>query len=325
MKTKILFVFLVLSLLVASAEAQNYVFKVLGAKGRITVNNLPVKVGSQVAANQVIKIVGTNAYLNLSHKSLKRVIELTQPGAYKVQELENQIKSSNEASLEDKYYDWVADKIMNDKDVKVSSRTRFRHMNKTGSVVRGQNSVITSLVLKDNKSYILGDKCLIRWELIDGEHVQKDLSGYKVIFYNIAEDVIHEQVVTQEVIEVDFSQGKLAQEDKFLMKIIPLNKNGEYMISPRSIDGEVLAKIDEQKQKEIMQILNKIRQGKNSNTAFGKLIEARFLEENELYGEAMYAYENALKLSFEAEAYSKLYDYFYERTFVKKEGDKSDN
>ncbi|MFN3492145.1 MAG: hypothetical protein ACK40V_07995 [Anaerolineales bacterium] len=60
MKTKMLFIFLILSLLIASAEAQNYVFKVLGAKGRITVNNLPVKVGSQVAANQVIKIVGAN-------------------------------------------------------------------------------------------------------------------------------------------------------------------------------------------------------------------------------------------------------------------------
>lgn len=325
MKTKILFTFLFLSLLVAGAKAQNYVFKVLGAKGRITVNNLPVKVGSQVAANQVIKIVGANAYLNLSHKSLKRVIELTQPGAYKVQELENQIKSSNEASLEDKYYDWLADKIMNDKDIKISSRTRFRHMNKTGSVVRGHNLVVTSLVVKDNKSYILGEKCLIRWELKEGEHFQKDLSSYKVIFYNIAEDVIDEQVVSEQVIEVDFSQGKLAQEDKFLMKIIPLNKNGEYMINPRSIDGEVLTKIDEQKRKEIMQTLNKIRQGKNSNTAFGKLIEARFLEENELYGEAMYAYESALKLSFEAESYSKLYDYFYERIFVKKEEGKSDN
>ncbi|SFE61874.1 hypothetical protein [Thermoflexibacter ruber] len=325
MKTKILFAFLSLSLLVASAEAQNYVFKVLGAKGRITVNNLPVKVGSQVAANQVIKIVGANAYLNLSHKSLKRVIELTQPGAYKVQELENQIKLSNEASLEDKYYDWVTDKIMNDKDMKISSRTRFRHMNKTGSVVRGHNIVTTSLVVKENKTHILGEKCLIRWELVEDSPFKKDLSAYKVIFYNIAEDIIHEQVVSQEAIEIDFSQGKLAQENMLLMKIVPLDKNGKYLVSPKSIDGEMLAKLDEQKRKEIMQDLNRIRNGKNNNTAFGKLLEARFLEEHELYGEAMYAYENALKLSFEAETYSKLYDYFYERIFVNKEAGKSDN
>ncbi len=325
MKAKILFVVLFLSLAAISANAQNYVFKVLGAKGRITVNNLPVKVGSQVAANQVIKIVGTNAYLNLSHKSLKRVIELTQPGAYKVQELENQIKTSNEASLEDRYYDWVADKIMNDKDAKISSRTRFRHMNKTGSVVRGHNLVVTSLIVKENKAYVLGDKCLIRWELKEDASFKKDLTAYKIIFYNISEDIIHEQVVPEELIEVDFSQGKLAQESMLLMKIIPLDKNGSYIINPQTIDGEMIAKIDEQKQKEIMQDLNKIRQGKHSNTAFGKLLEARFLEEHELYAEAMYAYEQALKLSYEAESYAKLYDYFYERVFVKKEEGKSNN
>jgi hypothetical protein len=314
MKSKIVF-FVICLFLFANAYAQNNIFKVLGVKGYVTINNVPVKVGSQIATNQIIKISGSSAYLNLSHNSLKKVIELTQAGTYKAQELEKQLKSSNE-SLEEKYYKWAVEEITKSKDDKIASRNRFQHMNKTGSVERGNYLLMTNL-WKDkekNKIEVLGEKLFVRWMLRDSMEIKPaQIASYKILFYDLNEDLLFEQIVKDANAEIDLKNAKLAQADILMMKIVPLGKNGEYLKSINQIDGEAIIKVDINKQRLVNAELEKIRKSKSTNTAFGKLMEARIFEEQELYVDAMTAYEQALKMSSEADSYLKLYNYFLER------------
>ena len=294
------------------AFAQDYAFKVLGSKGHNTVGGSTLKVGSKLTATQTLE-VGEGSYLGLAHSNGK-TIELTKKGAYKVQDLVAQVNSSG--TLTSQYAKFVIDELTEAGSEGVAAKNRFQHMNKTGSVTRGLGSVAT--LLPGDKPKIYGNNLTLKWFLKEEVAFKDKIDRYKVQIANLSDETLYSGEVKGDMTTIDLSSNpKLSKEGVLITKIIPLDASGSPLENVGTIDGVAISRLEEGESKEISTELGTIN--KDNQGALGKLIEARFFEDKELYADAIHAYEEAIKISGGAEQFKKIYQFFLERNSLTKE------
>ncbi len=312
MKIKFLAYCVSLFLMAGTVSAQDYAFKVLGSKGHNTAGTTSLKVGSKINATQTLE-VGEGSYIGLAHSNGK-TIEITKKGTYKVQDLVAQVNSSG--SLASNYAKFVIDELTEAGSEGIAAKNRFNHMNKTGSVKRGFGSVAT--MLPTEKSKIFGNTLILKWYLKENISFKvEDIDKYKVEISNLNDEILFTGDFKGEQASIDLaSNPKLSKESVFVCRIFPLDKEGKRLET--NVEGDALVRLDESEVKQINTELVSITKD-NQATALGKLIEARFFEDKELYADAIHAYEEAMKISGGTEQFKKFYQFFLERNGFTKE------
>ena len=293
------------------AFAQDYAFKVLGSKGHNTVSGSTLKVGSKLTTSQSVE-VGEGSYLGLAHSNGK-TIELTKKGTYKIQDLIAQVNSSG--TLTSNYAKFVIDELTEAGSDGVAAKNRFQHMNKTGSVTRDVGSVRTML---PQSGKIFGNTLVVRWYVKEGTPFENQIDRYRVQISNLSDETLYSAEIKDNQTTIDLSSNpKLAKESVVITKIVPLDKNGKELETTATIDGDAITRLEESESKVIATELTSIN--KDNQGALGKLIEARFFEDKELFADAIHAYEEAIKISGGTEQFKKIYQFFLERNGLTKE------
>lgn len=295
-KLRLFFVVFLALLFTGSVSAQDFAFKVLGAKGDIQADGQAIKVGSKITSTQTLKIAD-GAYLGLTHKGGK-TLELTTAGTYKVSDLEKKVNTGG-SDLANKYAQFVMNEMMGNGNQNSNSRV------KTGSVTRGDMDPIQLMMPK--RSSFTTPKVTLKWYLKDESH---PVESYKVLVRNNFKEVIYEQEVNSNFLTMDFSDEKLSQ-SKFLTVEVQSAKEGEEHIHSSE---HALIKL---KGSALDTFKNEISELPNDDTAISKIILARFYEEKGLIGNAMNAYDEALNIS-DLDQYKNLYNSFLTRNALVK-------
>ncbi|TAH18678.1 MAG: hypothetical protein EAZ08_10840 [Cytophagales bacterium] len=293
-------------LLIGTVSAQDYAFKVLSSKGHNIAGGASLKVGSKLTANQTLD-VGEDSYLVLACSNGK-TLEITKKGSYKVQDLSTQANSSG--SLASNYAKFVIDELTEAGSEGIAAKNRFQHMNKTGSVKRALGSVAT--MLPSERSKIYGSNLVLKWYVKDNVAFQDQIDRYRVQIFNLNDEVLYTNEFKQEQATIDLaSNPKLMKESVLVCKVIPLSKDNKELENAATVDGDAIVRLEEGESKQISVELGAVT--KDNQTALGKLIEARFFEDKELYADAIHAYEEAIKISGGTEQFKKVYQFFLER------------
>ena len=309
MKTKLsLFSLMLCCLLIGTASAQEMAFRVLASKGMNSVDAQNLRIGSKVNANQSIT-VGADSYLGLAHKSGK-TLELKKAGTYKAADLEAKL-TSKASGVTSKYIDFVASELAKKDDANAMAR-RYKHMSKTGAVTRGGIDPIDLMLEK--KHDVLGNQVAILWHLNEKLPAVKPetVSGYKVVVKNLFGETLEEFTLEadQNMFILNIEDEKLKSQTQIAYKITALGDNA------MASSEQMLTKMTKENSSEKYADYEILSQ---NNTALGKIILAKYLEEQLLLPEAMVAYHEALTLESEVEAYQTLYDEFMTRTGFSKE------
>lgn len=290
---------LVLLLGCLTSFAQNYSFKVLGSKGNNQADGNHLTVGSKVLSDQIIKVVD-GGYLGLAHNSGK-TLEIKISGMYKVSELESKV-SLKEQSLTDRYTSFILDELTSSKPVASHYATRRV---KTGSVTRAMNQKQIDVWMPKTSDAL--NTVTLKWMMKDKEKANKD-TKYKVTFMDEYRQKIMEKEVNVPYLTLDLSESKLSRHDNVMYNVSVIGSedlsSDDYML--RKLDGKDAKKMN----KEIEEL-------SDDSSAIKNVALAKYYEENELYGNAINAYEKALELSDNLEAYQKLYDTFLARNGFK--------
>ncbi len=279
--------------------AQDYSFKVLGSKGNNQADGSHLTIGSEVLSDQIIKVVD-GGYLGLAHKSGK-TLEIKNSGMYKVSELEAKV-NSEEQSLTDRYTSYILDELTNSKSVASHYATRRV---KTGSVTRAMNQKQIDVWMPKTSDAL--NTVTLKWIMKDEAQVKKG-AKYKVTFMDEYRQKIMEKEVEVPYLTLDLSDSKLSKHDNVMYNVSVMGSedlsSDDYML--RKVAGKNAKKMN----KEIEKLLD-------DSSAIKNVALAKYYEENELYGNAINAYEKALKLSDNLGAYQKLYDTFLARNGFK--------
>ncbi len=181
---------------------------------------------------------------------------------------------------------------------------------KAGNVTR---SVGLIQVLLPNKSEFLGDKLSFKWFLKEGQKLNlSDLKGFKVLITDLGDNVVFDKIVETENAVLDLNTAELKDQPLFIVKIVPVAKDGSLAESIENVDGNVLQRSNNEKHKTEYEALLKNLKGTEVENWLKK---AEFFEDRELYVDASYAFEQAIALANEAEKANaqKRYQNFLER------------
>lgn len=309
MKTKLtlaIFAFLIIGL--GSLSAQEMAFRVLASKGINTADGSALRVGSKITNDQSIQ-VGSSAYLGLAHISGK-TLEIKQAGTYKISDLTARIKSGKPSSLASKYMDFVNSELSQKQDKNAMAR-RYKHMSKTGAVTRSLDYPIA--VMLANKEEILGDKAAITW-FVNEEKLPKDISidqitAYQVTIMDYFGNVVYQAETEDNTLVIDLKKEGL--EGKLFTYKIAAKGNDKVTTEEHSF-----VKMKDKKTKKFLNDYNELSQ---DNSALGKIIQAKYLEDKGLLVDALATYENVIAMESDVDAYKQLYKEFLQRAAFTKE------
>ncbi len=284
--------------------AQEATFKVVAVKGRVSTNNQPITQNSEIKLPQSISIADDSSYICLISNDKKEILEVSKKGSYQMADLQKQIPI-----LDTSYSKLVIHELFYPKEVV----KKFSHMNKTGRVPHRHSFIIP--VLPDARVALYNNKMTIKWHLIGlGIEDMKQIHQYKVMIFTLNDILLFEEKTPNMYMIIDLSKTKKLMKEKLLiLKIVPLDKSGKELENQVTVDGDAIVRMEESEKQQIIQELNAICKDQNRETAFAKLVEARFFEDKELYIDAINAYEEMRKFSFVAESYKKAYRFFLKR------------
>lgn len=310
MKTKLSLISIILCcLLIGTVSAQEMAFRVLASKGANSVDAKNLRIGSKITANQSIK-VGSQSYLGLAHKSGK-TLELKEAGTYKVADLVAKL-SAAKSGVTSKYIDFVTSELTQKPDKNAMAR-RYKHMSKTGAVERKVGLDPIDLML-EKRHNVLGNEVAILWYLNEKLPIvnPEGVTGYKVTISNLFGEVLEEKTLkaSETMLILSLDDDKFKNQNEITYKVLALGEN-----SMKSSE-QVLVKMTDEKIKGNYADYDILAQ---NNTALGKIILAKYLEEQLLIPEAMAAYHDALEIESDVEAYQTLYNEFMTRTELSKE------
>ena len=300
MKTRKFSLFLAFLCIGSFASAQkDYAFKVLANKGVNEVKSgdtwVPLKTGASLKKEDEIKL-GENSYIGLVHATGKPK-ELKVAGNYQVSKLEEQIGGGT--SVLNKYTDFILSSN--------SAEAKKNRLSATGAVHRDVEAAAIKLMLPENQhSGIYNNIAVINW---DGGKVA---GPYVVILRNMFDDELARLETPETSVEIDLNDPKYASENAILIEVSskadPKQASKQHLIKK-------LTPADQQKVKvSLDEIMGEVAE----ETALNKFILAGFYEANNLFIDAISAYEEAIKLDPETPAYSEAYEEFLLRHGLKK-------
>jgi hypothetical protein len=287
-----------LSIFISFTQAQDYAFKVLANKGANEVKSgsdwLPVKTGASLKNEDELKL-SANSYMGLVHATGKP-LELKQPGSYKVSELAAQVKTGS--SVLTKYTDFILSSN--------SPEAKKNRLSATGAVDRGDNAAIQLLLPQNQHSGIYNSVAIISW-------VGTNVPGpYIVTVRNMFDDELAQLETPEASYQIDLTDPKFSKENALLIEVKAKN-------DPKQVSKQhLIKKLAPAEQESVKKSLNEIMGEVQEQTALNKFILAGFYEENNLFIDAISAYEEAIKLAPDVTSYREAYDDFLIRHGIKK-------
>jgi hypothetical protein len=297
-KLTLIFGLLLISSLVLG---QDYAFKVLANKGSNEVKSgdawVPLKTGASLKKGDELK-VADNSYLGLVHVTGKPV-ELKSAGSYKVDDLSNKLGAGT--SVLNKYTDFILSSN--------SAESKKNRLSATGAVHRGAADANTSikLLLPENQhSGIYNNVAVISW---DGSKVA---GPYVVTIKNMFEDQLAKAETPEMSLQIDLSDPRFANVSAILVEV-------SSKADPKQVSKQhMIKKLAPLEQEKVKKSLNEIIGEVTEQTALNKFILAGFYEENNLFIDAISAYEEAIKLAPDVPSYKEAYEEFLLRHGLKR-------
>ena len=299
MKNRILVLAATIFCMQVAIAQQPYTFKVLANKGTNEVKTgetwAPLRTGASLKENDEIKL-GENSYVGLIHASGKPT-ELKKAGPYKIKDLAGQVKGG--ASVLNKYADFILSSN--------SAEAKKNRLSATGAVHRAGSMEDIIVYLPENQySSIYNTVAIINWE---------SKSGNKGPFVVTVQNMFGDDMIVKETpaanFTLDLNDPKLANEQHFLVQV--RNKSDNKLLSAQHL----IKKIQAVEQIKIKTLLAEFVGEMNEETALNKFILAGFFENNQLFIDAITAYEDAIKMAPDVETYKEAYEEFLLRNRLK--------
>lgn len=299
MKTNKLFLLSSLLAFSTVVSAQDYAFKVLANKGDNQVKSgeawQSLKTGTTLRSGDEVKL-GDNSYVGLVHQSGKP-LEVKVAGVHKVSALES--KMSTTSSVLHKYTDFILSSN--------SSEGRKNSMTATGAVhrdIKNTTPIRVQLPEKDHTG-IFNKIAAINWS-------GGDVAGpYVVTVKNMFEDVLTQVETPETTLQLDLSEQKYANESAVLVEVSA--KSNRKLVSKQ----HVIKKLSPAELGKIANAIKDIRKEITEETAMNQLYLAGFYEQNSLLIDAIYAYQQAVKLEPEVPTFQQSYEEFLVRNNLK--------
>jgi hypothetical protein len=299
MKNRLLTLIFALTALTFGAFAQDYTFKVLANKGANEVKTgeswAPLRTGASLKAGDEVKLAD-NAYLGLVHSNGKPM-ELKAAGKYKVSELAAKVGTGS--SVLNKYTDFILSSN--------SAEAKKNRLSATGAVHRATESAAIKIMLPENQhSSIFNNIAVINWS---GE---KLTGPYVVTLRNMFDDELAKIETPETRIQLDLNDPKYSAENAILIEVAL--KSDAKQVSKQHL----VKKLPPADQEKVKKSLNEFFGEIQETTALNKLLLAGFYEQNNLFIDAIAAYEEAVKLAPDVPTYKDSYDEFLMRNGLKK-------
>ena len=256
----------------------------------------PVKTGAVLQSGDELKL-SDDSYVGLVHAT-GRTIELTSPGSVNVNDLAADLKQKS-ASATSKYADFVLNKLAD------AENARIDQLQVTGAVERGKKvdpNIIEVLMPLTSEVYESNPQ--IQWKAVEGA------STYEVTLMNVFDEVLMDQLTSDNSIEIDLSQSELANERLLILNVAVKGsdkvKSENYGIK-RLTDAErseMTVKIEE-------------LSNNTSKSSLSEIMKASLYEQNNLLVDAATSYQRAIALSPQVDDFKKMYDAFIDRNNLK--------
>jgi len=296
MKTR--FVALLLTVFATYSTAQDYAFKVLANKGANEVKSgadwVPIKTGASLKKDDELKL-SPNSYMGLVHATGKP-LELKQAGNYKVSELAERMTGGSSVLV--KYTDFILSSN--------SAEAKKNRLSATGAVDRGDNAAIQLLLPQNQHSGIYNNAATISWA---GSNVP---GPYVATIRNMFDDELAQVETPETYFQIDLTDAKFSKENALLIEV--KSKTDPKLVSKQHLIKKLAPAEQEHIKKSLSEIMGEVQ----DQTALNKFILAGFYEENNLFIDAISAYEEAIRLAPDVTAYKEAYDDFLIRQGIKK-------
>ena len=299
MKNSKLILVLGFVLAVSIVFGQDYAFKVLANKGTNEVKSgdswQAIKTGASLQSSDEVRLA-ENAYLGLIHKTGKP-LEVKQAGPYKVADLAAQVQGGG-ASVLNKYTDFILSSN--------SAEAKKNRLSATGAVHRGLEDI--KVYLPENQySGVFSKKAIINWS------AEKGGAPYIVTFKNMFDDELMKMETPENSVEINLTDEKFANESAILIEV---KSKADTKVKS---EQHLIKKLSAAEQDRVTEALAEIKGVVDEDTALNKFIMAGFYEENNLYIDAITAYEEAIKMAPDVTTYKEAYDEFLLRNKLKKQ------
>jgi len=294
MNNKKILLTLVTAMVAMTAFGQDYAFKVLVNKGKneVKVGNTwqPVKTGTSLNSKDELK-VNENSYVGLVHVTGKP-LELKQSGSYKVSDLSAKVGAGQ--SVLAKYTDF----ILSSNTQKKSSQTA------TGAVHRGGDNIQVYLP-KPEMAVVLNNMVIVNWES------EKIPGPYVVTFSSMFGDELKRIETKDNNVTIDLNDNSFANEDNIIVKV---SAKGD---ASKNSSDYTLKKLSAADKERIRSMLSEIKNETSEPTAINKFFLASIYEKNNLFIDAITAYQEAIKLAPDVSQYKDDYNDFLIRNNIK--------
>jgi hypothetical protein len=284
-------------LLISSILAQETAFTVILNKGNNTHGNAqlkPVILGETLMDNERI-VIADEGYMALVHDKSGISLEINKSGQYPVKDL---IKKAHEQSnsVLSKYGKFLISKLN-------PEGTGNQNLNVTGAVERGDADHIK--VFLPMVTDVYGNDLLIAWQQTD------DIQDYVLTVKNSRDQIITQKQITGTKYKLSFDQQPYA-DMKLMIINIRARSNGSFISKDYGIN-----RISEDQKQNIRNEYEHLVDMADGDNVISKLLIASFFEENELLGDAISYYDQALALSPDTDGFDKLYNNFLYRNKLK--------
>lgn len=290
---------LIFAILASAALAQDYAFKVLANKGTNEVKSgeawQPLKTGASLRESDELKL-SENAYIGLVHISGKPM-ELKQAGTHKISDLNAKVGKGS--SVLNKYTDFILSSN--------SAEAKKNRLSATGAVHRATETSAIKLLLPENQhSGIFNSLAVINW---DGSKVA---GPYVVTLRNMFDDELAKIETPESSIQIDLASQKFVNESAILVEV------ASKADAKQASKQHLIKKLTVTDQAKVKKSLDEIMGEVQEQTPLNKLILAGFYEDNNLFIDAIAAYEDAVKLAPDVPSYKEAYEEFLLRHGLKK-------
>lgn len=275
-----------------AGASQDFDFKVLAYKGTNTVKTQDgiiqsIKTGASLKSGDELNITN-NAYLGLVHNT-GRTLELKLAGSYKIVDL---IKEMPERKgVLTKYANFILSN---------ASEAKKNRLSATAAVHRSKilDKYITVFLPEPQFSTVFDSEAVIRWDT-------SKVSGlFVVTVTNLFDDVLQIVETSEPYYKINLNAPEFEHQPTILV-MLQSKLNLEYRSTPHTIK-RLLPKDRRRIKKEIKNLCRDIP----NHSPLGKLILAKFYEENALLIDAMACYEEAISLAPDVDSYKDSYEEF---------------
>lgn len=281
-------------------NSENIVFKVLASYGEVKVQSgedrewKTLSIGTMLSLNDKLKLSGTS-YLGLIHNCGK-TIELKKEGEYQIRSLAKDV-STNAIGISQKFANYVLGEIARVDDPSNLSDYKGT-MSIAGSVERAALNVI--FLYMPRNTNLNENTVTFTWYQI------KNPDRYKFTLVDKNAKLLFEQETQDTSVTVDLQKLSIERGECFYWSV-----HKSYYPELKSTEDYCITLLPEQSIAAIRDTLNLIRKELgNEDMAAAKLVLASYYESNRLYMNADKAYQQAIELEPQVEAYRKAYAMF---------------